>query len=235
MKLGTENKKATYALVGLLALLAYFAYSNFLTGPSASADAPRTVAPAAAKDPPPSVAPVPQAAPPRPEAQRAGGEDFHPVLRSRHQEERIDPMTVDPTLHLELLQKLQEAASDSGGRNLFQYGQAPPPPQTAEQIAKLNHPEPVVVPQPQNVAPPGPPPPPPPPPISIKYYGLSTARANGKKVAFFMDGENILLAGEGETLQKRYRVVKIGVNSVVLEDTQLKREQTIPLTGEPNG
>jgi hypothetical protein len=144
-------------------------------------------------------------------------------------------MTVDPTLHLELVKKLQEAAGDTGGRNLFQFGPPPPPPPTPEQIAKLNHPEPVVTPQPQNVAPAGPPPPPPPAPISLKYYGLSTARANGKKVAFFMDGEAILMAGEGEMLQKRYRVVRIGVNSVVLEDTQLKREQSVPLASEPNG
>jgi hypothetical protein len=43
------------------------------------------------------------------------------------------------------------------------------------------------------------------------------------------------MAGEGEMLQKRYRVVRIGVNSVVLEDTQLKREQSVPLASEPNG
>jgi hypothetical protein len=30
-------------------------------------------------------------------------------------------------------------------------------------------------------------------------------------------------------------VVKIGVNSVELEDTQLKREQSVPLASEPNG
>jgi hypothetical protein len=236
MKLGTENKKATVALSGLLLVLAYFFYSNVLSGPSASSDAPRTVAPAAAADPSPLVAPpVSPTAARRPQASRSAGAEFHPVLRSTHPEERIDPMTVDPTLHLELLKKLQEAAGDTGGRNLFQFGPPPPPPPTPEQIAKLNHPEPVVTPQPQNVAPAGPPPPPPPPPISLKYYGLSTARANGKKVAFFMDGEAILMAGEGEMLQKRYRVVRIGVNSVVLEDTQLKREQSVPLASEPNG
>ena len=155
------------------------------------------------------------------------------MLRSKHAEERIDPMKVDPTLHLELLRKLQEAASDTNGRNLFQFGAPPPPPPTPEQIARLNHPEPVV--QPQVMAPVAPPPPPGPPPLSIKYYGLSTQRANGKKVAFFMDGETIMMAGEGEMLQKRYRVVRIGVNSVVLEDTQLKREQSVPLASEPNG
>ena len=231
LKLGTENKKATYALCALLALLAYFVYSNVFSGPSVPSAAPRT--PAAAADPSPTITPT---AAPRPQAQRAESKDFHPKIHSKNPEERIDPMTVDPTLHLELLKKLEEAATDTGGRNLFQFGQPPPPPPTPEQIARLNHPEPVVTPQPPQPVTPAPPPPPPgPPPISIKYYAFVTQHANGKKVAFFMDGETILMAGEGEMLQKRYRVVRIGVSSVVLEDTQLKREQSIPLASEPNG
>ena len=45
MKLGAENKKATYALGVLLVLLAYFMYSNLLSGPSTpSAPAPAPVA-----------------------------------------------------------------------------------------------------------------------------------------------------------------------------------------------
>ena len=238
LKLGAENKKATVALGVLLAVLAYFVYANVLSGPSApsSADAPRATAPAADREAPPLTGPpVASAVAPRPQESHSGGEEFHPVLRSRHSEERIDPRQVDPTLHLELLRKLQEAAADSGGRNLFQFGAPPPPPPTPEQLARLNHPEPVLMPHPQNMAPAGPAPPPPPPPIPLKYYGLSTMRTNGKKIAFFMDGETILMAGEGEVLQRRYRVVRIGVNSVVLEDTQLKREQSVPLASEPNG
>jgi hypothetical protein len=235
LKLGAENKKATYFLGGLLVLLGYFVYSNLLTGPSAPSSAPRTSAPAAAGDPSSLIAPpVAPAVVPRPQAQRVGSGDFHPVLRSKRPEERIDPMTVDPTLHLELLKKLDDAATDTGGRNLFQFGQPPAPPPTPEQLALLKHPEPVVKPlPPPPAAPTGPPQPPPPPLIPIKYYGLSTQRASGKKIAFFLDGDNILMAGEGEMLQKRYRVVRINVSSVVVEDTQLKREQSLPLTGEP--
>src|ERR1022692_1889198 len=73
--------------------------------------------------------------------------------------------------------------------------------------------------------PPGPPPAPPPPqapPITLKYYGYSSARGDNRKHAFFLDGEDILVAAEGETVKKRYRVVRIGVNSVVMEDTQFK-------------
>ena len=232
MKLGLENKKATVFLGGLLVLFAYLIYTNVFSGPPAPSGGRQTVAPTADREAPPVIAPpAAPAAAARVQAPGGRSDEFHPVLRSKHQEERINPMEVDPTLHLELLAKLQEAASENGGRNLFQFGAPPPPPQT--QTAKLNLPEPVVVPQQQPVVPVVPLQPPP-PPIPLKYYGLSTARANGKKTAFFLDGETILMAGEGEVLQKRYRVVRIGVNSVVLEDTQLKREQSVPLAGDPN-
>jgi hypothetical protein len=51
----------------------------------------------------------------------------------------------------------------------------------------------------------------------------------GAKRAFFLDGEEILIGAEGDVLKKRYRVVKIGVNSVVMEDLLNKSEQTLPL------
>jgi hypothetical protein len=73
---------------------------------------------------------------------------------------------------------------------------------------------------------------PPPPPITLKYYGFSSPPGAGTKTAFFLDGEDILVAKEGETVKRRYRVVRIGVTSVVMEDTDSKRQQTIPLAEE---
>jgi hypothetical protein len=234
MKLGLENKTKTGSLAVLFLVLGYAIYSNFFSGPSATVPEPRP----AAATPTLALATAPPDDPSagsRARAQRSESGDFHPVFRSRRPEDRIDPMAVDPTLHLDLLQKLQDAAADASGRNLFQFGAPPPPPPTPAQLAQLKRPEPIVNPQPQApqaAAPSLPPQPTPPPPIPLKYYGLSTARANGKKIAFFLDGDNILMAGEGELLQKRYLVVRIGAGSVVVQDTQQKREQSIPLAGE---
>ena len=63
----------------------------------------------------------------------------------------------------------------------------------------------------------------------MKYYGSSMPYPQGAKRAFFLDGDEMLFGFEGEVLKKRYRVVKIGVNSVVMEDLQYKSEQTLPL------
>ena len=37
------------------------------------------------------------------------------------------------------------------------------------------------------------------------------------------------MAGEGELIRKRYKVVRIGTNSAVVEDTEHNHRQTLPL------
>jgi hypothetical protein len=52
-----------------------------------------------------------------------------------------------------------------------------------------------------------------------------------------LDGEDIIIAGEGDMVKKRYKIVRIGVNSAVVEDTQFKsnNQQTLPLEAEMAG
>lgn len=231
MKLGTNEPKKI-VLLGLLVIGAgYGIYTNVFSGPSESespaartrpADAPAV---AGATTPPDSAQTIP-----RGQAGRGGSDEFHPVLRSKRPENRIDPTKVDPTLRRDLLAKLQAVTESGPGRNLFQFGQAPP------KVEPLKGPEPKVPLKPLAAvvatAPPKPTGPPPPPPINLKYYGYSSVRAGGSKTAFFLDGEDILVAKEGDTLKRRYRLVRIGNTSVVMEDTESKRQQTIPLTEE---
>jgi hypothetical protein len=215
-------------LGGLVLFAGYLVYSNVLSGLSV----PKTAARVAAAVP--EEAPVPAAEAGRATSPRAGqtrgrSDEFHPVLQSKRPEERINTEKVDPTLRLDLLAKLQEVELPGTGRNLFQTG---PPPVKAE---PLKGPEPKVIPQPvvARVEPPsGPPPGPPPLNIGLKYYGFSSAPGNSPKTAFFLDGDDIFMAREGETVKRRYLVVRIGVNSVVMEDTESKRQQTIPLAEE---
>jgi hypothetical protein len=117
---------------------------------------------------------------------------------------------------------------------LFAVGAPPPPPLPPEPKIKLKPGSQAA----SAEAPPGPPPTPAAPqapPITLKYYGYTSARGDNRKHAFFLDGDDILVAAEGETVKKRYRVVRIGVNSVVMEDTQFKHEQTLPLAEEAAG
>ena len=81
----------------------------------------------------------------------------------------------------------------------------------------------------------GPPPAPSAPPIPLKYYGFTNTKGEPRKKAFFLDGEDIIVAWEGETVKSRYKVVRVGVNSIEMEDTQFKSKQTLPLEPEPVG
>jgi len=235
MKLGTNEPKKLIFLGVLVALGGYLAYTNLFSPGDAAPAAARSSAPVS--EPAPISAPA--AAPARtltprtsPRVAAGRGEEFHPVLRSKRPEDRIDPATVDPTLRLDLLAKLQGTEPSTTGRNLFQFGA---PPVKADAIKQ---PEPKVVPRPMPVAPvvaAAPAGPPPPPPIPLRYYGSSSSSGSAAKTAFFLDGDEILMAKEGDTLKRRYRVVRISVNSVLMEDTESKHQQTIPIAEDLAG
>ena len=236
MKLGKDRKKL-YVLGALVLVGGYLFYSNVLSGPSAAP--PSRPSPAAARTARDSRGPVLGDGPSYPETPRRAaapsrsGEEFRPSLKPKRPEDRVDPMTIDPELRLDLLAKVQAVNIEGGRRNLFAVGAPPLPPEPNvpvkkdTQVAQMG-------PQPPP-APPQPPPAPQAPPITLKYYGYSSARGDNRKHAFFLDGDDILVAAEGETVKKRYRVVRIGVNSVVMEDTQFKHEQTLPLQEEAAG
>ncbi|MFB3829156.1 MAG: hypothetical protein ACE15B_20485 [Bryobacteraceae bacterium] len=237
MKLGAEPKKVAI-LGGLVVAGAYLFYTNVLSGPGAAPT------PAPARQESPEAAPVPPRAADaeqQPAVRRTGSrtrsaEEWRPSLK-RRPNEKLDPMTIDPSLRLDLLAKVQNTTLEGGSRSIFQFSAPPPPP-----LPKGA--EPKIMPkipgkdggQPEAAkAESGPPKPPPPPPISLKYYGYSTVRNAGRKTAFFLDGEDILVAREGELVKRRYKVVRIGVNSVVMEDTESKSQQTLPLAEESIG
>jgi hypothetical protein len=107
-------------------------------------------------------------------------------------------------------------------RNPFRFYVKPPPPPPP--------PKPVPAPPPPPVDPNYVPPPPPPPPIPLKFIG--TLEQGTKKVAIFSDGRGLPLYGkEGETILGQYRIVKIGVESVVMEYLDGRGRQTIPMRG----
>ena len=239
MKLGAEDKKKVYALGVLAAIAGIVFYTQVIqddsSGPSTPAPAPRAAAP---EEPAAPVRPAtPSAADPAPRATKKlannnRGDEFHPALHSKRPEDRIDPLTVDPALRTDLLAKVQAVTPEGGARNLFQFGVAAPKeqPKGPEPVIKIqakmvDYPRPLAPPPP----PAAPPPPPPEPPIEMKYYGVATKKIDGKKTAFFLDGDNIVLAPEGGIVKKKYRVVRVGPTSVLMENTENHKQQTLQL------
>jgi hypothetical protein len=228
MNLGAEPKKIAI-LGGLVVVGAYAFYANVL---SSSPEVETRKAPVVQAPGLPSLAgqgPAPRKSPVR----RVSSEAFRPKLPVRP-EDRPNYATIDPTLRLDLLAKVQSVEPEGGSRSLFAFAAAPPPPPAKTEVTV--HPEPRKY-GPEPPPPPAPPaakpPEPPPPPITLKFYGYSAPRADGQKRAFFLDGDDIFVAGEGELIKKRYRVVQIGVNSVIMEDTEYKNNrQTLILQQE---
>jgi hypothetical protein len=232
VKLGAEKKNQVIILGVLVAIILVVVYMNFFSGGSDSAPGPTPAAAPIAVNAPPVAAPL---GTPLPDTRRrtnrpstSGEIKFRQGFA--RPEDRPDPATVNPTLRLDLLAKVQNVEPAGAMRNLFQYGAAPPPPAPIElpkNVPKIaiNKP-PVTAPPP----PPGPPPAPVAPAMTFKYYGYQVPKTDGLKEAFLLDGDDIIVAHENETVKSgRYKVVKIGVNSITIEDTQFKSEQTLQL------
>jgi hypothetical protein len=128
-----------------------------------------------------------------------------------------------PDVHLEALNSEWPKLGETD-RNLFRFKpKAPPPPPSAPPRPA----QPVV-----NLVPQGPPQPPPLPPIALKFIGVIESPTTSRKIASFSDGRNPPFQGmEGDIIEGRYRILKIGVESVEIAYTDGRGRQTIRLTG----
>jgi hypothetical protein len=241
MKIGAENKKSVYALAVLGVFAAYMVYSNFFSGPPYAPSTPAPVRPSAdTSEPPPAATPEKGAGP---DISRAGSHsktaEFHPALRPKKKEDRIANIeNVDPTIRFDLLDTAMHVPPAGGDRDLFQISKTAP-----VKLALAGPTEPIVHPfRPYGPNPPGPPPGPPPPPptppptpVPFRYFGYSAVHPDGKRTAYFLDGEEILAADEGAVLKGRWRIVQIGLDKVLVEDTREKRRQPVNIEPELTG
>jgi hypothetical protein len=245
MTLTAEQKKQA-ALALLLPIAGYLVYTNIISGgavetpPNAPAstvrmpqkletiDLAQDAAKAVAGGGPRALPSI---------ARNSGGirrsgasQEWTPRVGGRRPEDRADPAKTDPTLRLDMLARLQNVPPGAAGRSLFDFTTPPPPPlpkdvkfETKKGAKGGLGPEEVKPPEPPP-GPTGPPPEPPPPAIPLKFYGF--VHGQGGKRAFFRLGEEeIFMASEGQTIQARYKIVRIGLLSALVEDTQFKSNQ----------
>ncbi|HKD08202.1 MAG TPA: hypothetical protein VKB79_20040 [Bryobacteraceae bacterium] len=234
MNLGGEPKKVAWLAGIVVAGAGIIYYANFASSDSGAVTVPTATRTAA---PTPAAGHTAKVLTDRRRVTNQGLiDDWKPRQGPKNPEDRPDPATIDPAIRLDLLAKVQAVEPAAAGRNLFVFGAAPPPP-TAPVPALPKNVSKIAVnqPPPAPAVPAGPPPPPPPPPITLKYYGYKISATDGHKAAFLLDGDDILVAGENDTIKRRYRVVKIGVNSITIEDTQFKNTQTLQLQENPLG
>ncbi|HKM85539.1 MAG TPA: hypothetical protein VJW96_04980 [Terriglobales bacterium] len=127
---------------------------------------------------------------------------------------------LDPTLDLKLLSQSEEIKYAGNGRNIFVAGS----------VAVIEKPKrPGVTDRPVAFVPP---PVPGPPPITLKFFGFANRPGETKKV-FLVQGEDIFIAGEGDIVDRRYRVLHISPTAVDVEDVLNNNRQSLPLTQAP--
>ena len=107
------------------------------------------------------------------------------------------------------------------GRNPFRFQPKAPPPPPPGETRPVN---------PLPAAPAGPPPPSGPQPIPLKFFGTIEGRPG--KIAALSDGRFVYHGREGDVIEGRYRIVKIGVESIVMEYVDGTGRQTIPMRGQ---
>lgn len=192
MQLGLENKKKTMwaAILGGVALV-YGAYTfiPMFTGPSSTA---------ASTTPPPSPS--------------LGHSTLHPGGRVA-KKNRLE--TLDPTLRLDLLATSEQTHYEGSGHNIFVAQQdevAIPKPVSNGRKDVANNDGPG-----GSAGPNGPPPIPPPPPIPLKFFGFASKPGEPKKV-FLSHDDDVFVAGEGEIVDRRYKVMRISNGSVEVQD-----------------
>jgi hypothetical protein len=219
MRLGAENKRQVYLVIGLFAAIAmgggYELYDNF-SGPSTPAPRPIPAVPAST-----SGRPAPGA--PRMSEGASGTVGASNAGAVGVEAQALTNAGIDPSLHLDKLAQSEEVEYEGTGRNIFSADSAP-----------------VVIPEPLKngrggedklavFTPPGPPPKPQPPAIDLKYFGYTQTKDKSLK-AFFVHGDDIFMAKTGEIVDHRYKVGTISTTSVQVTDLSYDNTQTLTFT-----
>ena len=204
MKVGTEDKKKLRLAIvaGFFGLIALgVIYNELFGGPSTPPPAPAAVAVAA----------------PAASSKSSG---------STAQKLGTTAAQLDPTLHMEAMLATESLVYRGSGRNIFGTGAEPAAVKAIAVVQPKFPARPALTPVslPVNTGPP------PPPPINLKFFGTATA-ANGSRRAFLLNGDDVFLASPGDVVQRKYRVVSIALNSILVEDIPNNNKQTLPLLG----
>jgi hypothetical protein len=133
----------------------------------------------------------------------------------------------NPHLRTEEILRARKTEYKTSGRNIFSA--TPPPPLLPVGSSKNGgHVSQIVTVTPVR-------PDPPPPSLPLKFFGYGTIPNGTAKRAFFTDGEDVYVVGEGDILLNRFRIIKIGNASLEFEEVASGRRGTAILEEQPVG
>lgn len=118
----------------------------------------------------------------------------------------------NPQLRRDEVERARRTEYKSSGRSIFSR-EIPPPRVKVPPAIKPGAPG-----SPSNPVVPPPPPPPVARPIPAKFYGFGVVPNGTRRLAFFAQGDDTYIVGEGEILLKSFRIIRIGNTSLEYED-----------------
>jgi hypothetical protein len=207
VKMGMENRKELIVAgvlgVVLLAILAYQFFPSSSTNASTGMTAPPT-----------EVAVLPHPAPAH----------QHSASSAATGKKQKVPQNLDPTLRLQELAVIEQIKYEGSGRNIFVSEADPviPAPVAPGTVGPGGKNEETRIYTPPAQAAPG--------PIPLKFFGFANQPGEPRRI-FLSKGEDVFIAGEGEIIDRRYKVVRISPNSVEIQDVVGSGPpQNIPIT-----
>jgi hypothetical protein len=135
---------------------------------------------------------------------------------------KFTPLSVqEPQLRLDLLDKLSKEEYAGSHRNIFSAVPPPPEPTVIEkkrqEEAKYSgdpFPQKEII---------------PPLEVPAEFFGFASMPNSGRKVAFFKNGDDVMVVAEGDTLMNRFRLLHMGTDSADVEEISTGRKAKVPL------
>jgi hypothetical protein len=135
---------------------------------------------------------------------------------------KFTPLSVkEPDLRLDLLEEIHKAEYSGLHRDIFSGQPLPrPKPKTNPDLV--------------NTAGPAVPSGPPPVQVPAQFFGYANTADNANRVAFFLNGDDVLVVGEGDTFLGNFRLLHIGNASAEVEEISSGRHVSVRLELPPD-
>lgn len=134
---------------------------------------------------------------------------------------KFTPLDIhEPDLRLDLLEKIHNTMYEGTRRDIFSGRPLPPPP---SRMPVKSHP---VDPVPVQTGPP-------PVQVPAQFFGYASRPGSSDRVAFFLNGDDVLIVVEGDTFLGNFRLLHIGNDSAQVEEVSTGRQTSVPLEQPP--
>lgn len=136
---------------------------------------------------------------------------------------KFKPLDIrEPDLHLDLLEKIHNTKYTGIQRDIFSGQPLPPPQSKMPKVVSQPDPGTFVNPIPPAVQ------------VPAQFFGYANRPGSKNRVAFFLNGDDVLIVAEGDTFLGNFRLLNIGNASAQVQEISTGRQTSVPLEQPPD-